>query len=461
MALKSILAKLPVSYFIAIGFALGSHPLLAQGLTTQQNNILQEASAWVASGHGKTAFKQLGPLLSELAGQPQFDTVYGQAALQADEPSIAAFAFERCLSVQPLNGICRLGMARAHISLQETSSARNELAILQQSQPPQQVQSVIDNYIDELAGVDRANQDTRLSSYVQGGLGYDSNINNATSDATMALPLFGGLNFRLARDGRATESFFWEGIYNIRYSAPISDQWRLLAEGNIAAKSYFNNHSYNTLVTDASLGLSRRVNKHQFIMRLQGQNYRLHDKNYRNLYGLLGQYSYSVSDSSEATVFAQVSRLDYSNNRYFKNNSLRDANRYTLGATWMQGLADDRAVAYFTAYGGSERTIKSKAPKSYDYNFAGLRAGGMYLLSPRLQAEAGLGVEKRRHRGQDLLFLRHRNDTLIDAYAGLNYRVNRKLSIRPQYRFYKNNSNAALYGYKRHVITLSMRYEIF
>lgn len=447
--------------FSAIAVLFNMQSASAQELTQNQTNALKEASEWLSAGQGKTAYIKLAPLESNMAGIPEFDVLYGQSALQADEPSVAAFAFERCLSIQPLNGVCRLGMARSHIALQESSSARNELSVLQQSSPPDQVQQVINKYMDDLAGVDRANQDTRLSSYVQFGLGYDSNINNATTDSTMALPAFGGLEFGLSRDGRATESYFWEGQYNIRYSTPISDRWRFLAEGNIAAKSYFNHHSYNTIVTDASIGLARRANKHQFIVRLLGQNYRLHDKDYRNIFGALGQYSYSVSDRSELTAFAQASRLNYNNNKYFKNNSIRDANRYAFGGTWMQGLANDRAVLYLTGYGGTEKTIKHNAPKSLDYNFVGARAGGMYLLTPRLQFEAGAGVEQRRHRGKDALFLKHRNDTLIDAYAGLNYSVNRKLSLRPQYRFFKNNSNAQLYGYKRHIFIMSVRYEIF
>ncbi len=438
-----------------------AQPSYAQGLTDQHKAVIQEATDWVSAGNGNTAYQKLLPLKNTLSGIPEFDAVFGQAALHANEPSIAAFAFERCLAMHPSNGICRLGMARAHLELSESSSARNELAILQQSKPPQQVQEAINNYLQRLDGVDRANQDTRLSSYIQWGVGYDSNINNATSSSTVALPLFGNLDFNISRDGRSIESAFAQAKFNIRYSTPLSDQWRLMTEANLSATSNFNNHRYNTTVADASVGLARRANKHQFLFKLQGQNYRLHETNYRNLIGVSGQYSYSVSDRSEATVFAQASRLNYSNSKYFRNNSLRNANRYTLGGTWMQGLASDRAVAYLTGYGGVERTVKSHAPKSYDYNFMGVRTGGMYLLTPRTQIEAGVGIENRRHQGSDPLFLKSRNETLYDAYAGLNYRINRKLSIRPQYRFYKNSSNAKLYGYKRHIFTVNMRYEIF
>lgn len=416
---------------------------------------LRQAQQWLETGQARTAYTVLVPLEATLAGHPEFDWLFGQAALHADQPSRAAFAFERCLAVDPSNGLCRLGIARAHISLQEVASAEDELNILAQSSPPEPVQEAIDNYRAMIAGTEVASQDKRLTSYFQTGVGYDSNINSATGRDSMALPAFGNLVFRLSDDGQKKESGFNEARFNISYSTPIAPNWRFLTEANIAATGNWETSDYNTVVSDLSVGLARRANKHQFIGRIQGQNYRLGDHTYRNLLGVLGQYSYSVSRDAEINVFAQGSRLHY------PGFTVRNANRYTMGASWTQGLARDRAVAYLTAYGGKEDTIKRKAPDTFDYSFAGVRAGGMYLLTPRLQVEAGGGVEQRRYDGRDVLFEKSRRDTFYDAYLGLNYAINRKLSLRPQYRFAHNDSNATLYSYRRHVVTMNLRYELF
>src|SRR5690625_1380007 len=416
---------------------------------------LRQAHQWLESGQAQTAYTLLEPLEAELAGNIEYDWLFGQAALHADEPSRAAFAFERCLAVDPANGLCRLGIARAHISLQEVNSAQDELDILSQSSPPEPVQKAIANYMDILAGTEAANQDTRLTSYVQVGVGYDSNINSATGRSSMALPGLWNLVFRLSDDGQKKDSAFNEARFNISYSTPIAPNWRFLTEANVAFTGNWETSDYNTLVSDLSVGLARRANKHQFVARVQGQNYRLGDHTYRNLVGVLGQYSYSVSRDAEINIFAQGNRLHY------PGNTLRNANRFTLGGSWSQGLARDRAVAYLSAYGGTEDTIKSRAPKSFDYSFTGLRAGGMYLLSPRLQVEAGGGVEKRRYDGKDWLFDKSRRDTYYDAYLGFNYAINRKTSLRPQYRYAHNDSNATLYSYRRHVVTMNLRYELF
>lgn len=423
--------------------------------STSHRAVVQQAQDWLNQGQGKTAYNLLVPLEPELAGQVDFDVVFGQAALHTDRPSQAAFAFERCLAVQPANGTCRLGMARAHISLQEVASARGELATLSAASPSPQVQEVIANYLGLLSGEEAASQDSRLTSYLQLGVGYDSNINNASSRDTIALPFYQNDVFSLSREGQSQESGFTHGRFNIRYSTPIAPHWRFLTEANVAATGNWDTHRYDTLVSDLSVGLARRADKHQFVGKVLGQNYRLGGHSYRNLIGALGQYAYSVSDRAEVGAFVQASRLTYRDNR------LRDANRYTLGASWTQGLASDRGVVYLSGYGGTEDTTRRQAPRHYDYSFGGARAGGMYLMTPRLQLEAGVGAERRRYAGQDKLFLKPRRDNVYNAYLGFNYAINRKLSLRPQYRYTHRDSNIVLHDYQRHVITVNLRYELF
>src|SRR5690625_4484541 len=104
MARLTLLAALTLSY--SVGFAQHEN---SQNLT----RLLEQESA--------------------RAGEPNYDLALGQAALHEDEPSIAAFAFERCLSDESQNELCRLGMAHAHILLAELRIAHDELEPLQRS----------------------------------------------------------------------------------------------------------------------------------------------------------------------------------------------------------------------------------------------------------------------------------------------------------------------------------------
>ncbi|MBV6273242.1 DUF560 domain-containing protein [Alcaligenaceae bacterium CGII-47] len=419
------------------------------------HDTLGKAQDWLNSGQARTAYGILLPLLGELAGQPSYDYLLGQAALGSGEATHAAFAFERCLSVQPQNGLCRLGMARAHMALSETESARLELHTLAQSAPPTQLANAITDYLDELTGTESGHDDTRLRAYVQLGMGYDSNINNATSKDSIAVPFLGNLRMQLSPENRERDSGFNQAAFNIRYSTPLNGNWRFVADGNLAGTGYWATQDYNNAVADAGMGLSYKAYRHQFTGKIQGQHYNLDGRDYRNLLGLLGQYAYTVSDDAEFSAFGQVSELRYPNMR------LRDAYRYVGGVSWAQGLAGNRAVVYGSGYLGREDNKHNNAPNSFQHTFQGVRVGGMYMVTPRTQIEAGASAEHRRYDGQEILFLERRTDTYYEGYLGFNYALNRKLSLRPQYRFAVSDSSIPLFDYQRHTVTINLRYELF
>src|SRR5690606_25915931 len=124
-------------------------------------------------------------------------------------------------------------------------------------------------------------------------------------------------------------------------------------------------------------------------------------------------------------------------------------------------LAANRAVVYVSAYGGREVSRHGDAPDDNQQKFSGARVGGMYMATPRVQIEAGVGAERRRYDGRDVLFLKRRTETFYDGYLGLNYSLNRKLSLRPQYRFTVSDSSIPLRDYQGHTFTVNLRYELF
>lgn len=417
--------------------------------------IIARGASQLQAGHGVEAYRSLLPHVAWLAGRLDFDQAFGQAALMANEPTQAAFAFERCLAIAPREGLCRLGMLRAHVMLAEVQAARNEIETLSQSAPPSEVQALLAQYMHLLTGTQVPGQDTRLTAYVQGGVGYDSNVNNAMSQGSLALPALGGMVFDVSRDGRSRESSFHQTQFNVSYSTPINAHWRFLTEGTATVSQYWSAHNYDTLVADASFGLARREGRHQVTLKAQGQHYVLGGHGYRDLAGLLGQYAYSVTDRAEVNGFAHVTRMMY------PGANLNDANRYTGGLSWSQALPSGRAIFYLSAYGGREISVRQGAPETLDYGFTGMRTGGMMLLSPRTQFEAGIGAERRRYDGKDALFLESRRETQYDAYLGLSHSLSRKVSIRPQYRYVHSDSSIPLRDYQRHIFSVNLRYELF
>jgi tetratricopeptide (TPR) repeat protein len=114
------------------------------------------------------------------SGNPNFDYWYGVAALESAHPDKATLALERALAVNPDYVAARLDLARSYFALGDMDRARVEFGVVLAQNPPTPAKLTIDRY---LAEIDRRTQTKRttLTGYLEGVLGRDTNVNNATS----------------------------------------------------------------------------------------------------------------------------------------------------------------------------------------------------------------------------------------------------------------------------------------
>lgn len=441
--------------------AVSASSLAQTTLSKNDEQQLKKAREFLDAGQGAAALKQLEPLEMKLAGEPAFDDVYGRAALATNQPSIALFALERCLEVDPNRVSCQLSMSKAYIALNDPDNARSYLHSLR-AHPDTAVQQTVSEYADMIGGMATQDSDTRLSSYLQFGIGFDTNINAVTSQENMLIPGLGPGMMRLRPENKRKESGFASARYSLRYSTPLGEGWRFLTQMDLSGTGNFETSDFNTLVGDLSVGVSKQIDSHRFIVKLLAQNYRLRGDSYRNTVGMLGQYTYSLSNNSEIGAWAQYTRLNYSSTTQNPNNGLRNAHRYVGGLTWWQGVLNDRGLVYANVYGGAQETVnQGPLAKHYSFDLVGARLGIRYLAMPQLQLNASFGIEDRHYRGQNPLFLKSRQETFYDVSLGATWSINRKLSIRPQYNYNKSSSNMPLYQYDRHVFSINLRYELF
>ncbi|HNL36030.1 MAG TPA: tetratricopeptide repeat protein, partial [Agitococcus sp.] len=113
--------------------------LATNSLVWASEDILNRADALIRLQSPEQAYELLAPLEDELAGTPQFDYLLGLSLLEQNKPQNAIFAFERCLTVEPTNGPCRVQMARTHLALGEASNARAEFEIINEYNPPAEI----------------------------------------------------------------------------------------------------------------------------------------------------------------------------------------------------------------------------------------------------------------------------------------------------------------------------------
>lgn len=410
-----------------------------------------KAEQLLAKRQPNGAYELLSPLEDERGGNPDFDYVFGQAALDSGRASEAAFAFERCLAIDPKNGPCRVMMARAHLALGENNSARKELDTVQASQPPVEVENLVSQYLGALKQRE-AGERRRVGAWASAGLGYDGNVNSATADPSVVFPALPGMVWTLNAAGTRQNDNFIQGGAGASFSQKLSPSWQLLADASVNRRSYQDEDKYTNMVLDGGFGVAWNTGHNSVLLKLQQQGYYLDNDRYRNYTGLLTQYQYAASETSAFSAYLQDSQLDYRGKR-------ADADRYTFGLGWSQGLSGSLSPVIYTGlYGGSE--VADGNLPHLDQSFYGLRVGGS-IGSRTLRYTGSLSVEQRKYDGpQPPVMVEPEKATQFDLSLGAIWQMDKHLSLRPTYTFTTNSSNNPLSDYDRHTVSVDVRFEL-
>lgn len=431
--------------------------LMATASAAFADDVLLQAERLLAQQKPGEAVQLLAPLEDDRAGDPDYDYLLGQALLESGDASNAVFAFERCLTAQPENGPCRVQMARTHLAMGETANARAELETIEAYNPPPQVRELVSKFLG--AVTTREKQEKRqLGAWVQAGLGHDTNANSATDATQIAIPNGAGgvVVFPLPAQNRSMESafatFMTGGNFIYRHTPKVTSYGDL----GLNVRSYIDESkfSYNTL--DGGLGAGYRLPVGEIRGRLSAQKMWLDGEAYRNMTGLSVQYQRDIGMNAQLALFLQDNLMRYD------TQGARDSDRMTGGLAWSSSLEGAYSpVYYLSAYAGGDNT-KSKAQVSAQHanDFTGIRAGGSLTFSRLLRLTGSLSHEKRDYDAPQMTGGMIREDGQTDLALGLAWQLKPKLVLQPGYTYTDNGSNITMYDFKRHIISIDLRYDM-
>lgn len=107
--------------------------LLLFSLSAVADETLDRARTLLGQKNPVAAYELLAPLAEAREGEPEFDYVFGIAALDAGFVTEAVFALERVLAMDPGNDVARAEIARAYFLLGETETAKQEFNTVRDS----------------------------------------------------------------------------------------------------------------------------------------------------------------------------------------------------------------------------------------------------------------------------------------------------------------------------------------
>jgi len=426
--------------------------LAISGFAHAEDAALTNASALIKAGDYKAAYQLLEPLEDERSGNVDYDYLLGLAGVESGNVTRGVFALERVLATQPNHTSARAEIAKAHYKLGEVESSKAEFKNILDQKPPKETTDAINRYmsaIDKSLGLT-----TTYAAYLDFGLGYDTNVNSATSSSTFAAPgISPGAIFSLSNTSKERSDNFMNLAGGVSFRQPINKEWSAFSALNLNNRLNNDQTTFDFTALDFNGGVRYKKFVDTFTAAIQASTFELDGTRFRNSHGVTGQWQRDLDDRNQINAYAQAARITY------KGNSFRDADRYIIGGGWAHVFPGDKSpVLFLSGYGGIE-DARDSAADFLSNDIYGARLGGQLSVSPKLVAYTALGYEYRDYDQRDPAFLKTRRDDQFDLSLGLRYLPGYNWIIRPQISYTNSDSNIVLNDYERTVVSVNFRHD--
>lgn len=433
--------------------------------------VLTQADALMKSGQAAAAYELLSPLEFDRSGEVRFDYLLGIAALDSGKADKATLALERVLAVDPNFAGARLDMARAYYQLGDLPRAKTEFEAVLKQNPPEAARVSIQKYLTAIAAFDQAKL-TRVTGYVEGALGHDSNVANSTTESFMFAPnspwngLFPGN--QLPPGAQLTDNY--EAINaGVDVSHSLNANWNLLAGLDLRQHGNMTLSDYNSRSLDGRVGLMYAQKLDSYKLSLTSGQTNSANTMSRDSWGLNAEWQHVFDSSDQMSMF-----LQYGQNRatgYPATSPGTDAriegdtNQAMIGEGWVHISPDGKKALFGSLYVGREfdvaPVISIGLPEGGRTDgrkdFYGLRLGGQAALTEQLDGTASVGWQSARYGKVNNLIMDKRSETQVDLTLGLVWHLDKLWTLKPQIAYSTKNSNIALYGFDRTDVSLTLR----
>jgi len=459
--------------FILIVFI--AHNVHAQGLPGNENRIavkastekslagieklLNDAEAMIENGKPGEAYALLQPLEFEHAGEERFDYLIGVAALDSGKPDKATMALERVLVVNPDHAAARMDMARAYYQLGDFPRARTEFSLILSQHPNEKSRILIEKYLDEISEW-KSGRYTRVTGYIEGTVGHDSNVNNSTSQSQVFVDVIPGVRALEPINIKSSDNYYGLTAGG-DVTHKLNSHWALYAGADLRQRGNHEQRSFDVLNLDARAGFRFGSNENDLRVGAMAGRYNLGNSHNSDSSGVNAEWRYALSQTNRLQAFGLMERYRYVDPLMQSN----DYDQQAVGVGWLHAMEGGKSTLFGSLYLGSEKDvsqiISAATPNGGRTDgakhFSGLRIGNQTSFSENTTLFASGGFQAGEYGRQNYYFQRTRSDRLYDLSAGANWRLDKLWMLRPQLSYMKNESNIDIYGFSKMDVSLTVR----
>jgi len=386
----------------------------------------------------------------ERLGQPDFDFVYGVAAIAAGRATEGVLALERYLLAFPDNDPARVELARGYLAIGEDARAREEFQAVLDRRPPPAVARAIEDYLETIRTREAKHRPTAMA-YALAGTGYDSNPRAGVDDAEITLPVFGPVT--VVDTGLRRGDQVREYAAGIRLTAPWTPALVAYAAGSADARRHSVEKDFDQAQYAGTAGVVSRRGAWTFRGGASLSYTTLGSAPYRRVHGLNADAGYEAGPADALSLGVQAGRFAYE-----AANVVRDSDFLTVA--W--GLRHQAGGAWRPEFEASATWGREKNRRDRDdlsRHMAGVRFGA--AVTPRAGWSVGATAswQKSRYDEADTGLSTVRDDAFAAGEAWASWQFTRHLQLRAEFSAARNDSNIALYEYKRHTAMIRLRAE--
>jgi len=433
---------------------------------------LRDAEALMKAGRPADAYRLLEPLEYDRSGEIRFDNLIGMAALDSGKPDRATLAFERVLAVDPNYAGARLDMARAYYQLGDLPRAKTEFETVLKQKPTETARAAIQKYLNAIAAQQESDhvrfkvaKRTQFSAYVEGGLGYDTNVNNSTSQSQISIPYLNNATITLSPTNLKSADYYYSLSTGGEVSRSLNANWSVYAGADASLRGNNTQTSFDTLSLDGRAGVIFSDRETDiFHVGGMGGRYNLAREHDHDFFGFSADWRHTLNPSNQMSVLLQYGRIRFVDTA----NTVNDFDQTALGTGLSHKLADGRTLWFGSLFLVNENDV---APVSLtnpsggradgDKLGLGLRAGVQTSMGENTELFINLGLQSDDYDKTSESFLLKRKDHLSDIYVGANWHWDNNWTLRPKLSYSRNYSNIAIYSYNRTDISLTIRHEFW
>ena len=409
-----------------------------------------DVRALLERGDARAAY-DLARRAPQRLGEPAFDLHFGIAAVNAWHASEGVLALERFLLLFPDHDGARLELARGYFLIGEDARAKEEFELALARKPAPEAVRVIDEYLDALRERQSRYRPTAMA-YVEAGFGYDSNPRAGVDNPLITLPIFGEVTVDesgVRRSDRTTQ--YGAGF---RVTGPLADRLVAFAAGQADVVQYPDETDFNQRAYAGSVGVAGQWLKQSWRIGGSAAYQTLGGRPYRRTSGAFADWARPIDPRLLVSAGIQAGKLDYQG-----ANVVRNSDFATL-AVGLRRAFDLRLqpMLDLSANVGRERNVNDDRQDLSRDVYGGRVGVTVAPFAAWTLGAAGVYQRSRYHEADAVL-----ETTRADRYWAGDFNIAwtpvRGLTVRAEFSDARNESNLALYEYRRRTAIIRGRYE--